>query len=152
MPKYTYQDRDNNIMSVPEGDYVFGVAAAEMRLSKQGNDMIELRLRLLGPFEDGKMAEKGPLVYDYLVFGEKSEWKIDVFLKAIQKAPSKGAEVDITDDWLKREVTGALGWAHFSLEEYNGKKNNKVAFYISKRSANQGDPYKLFAREGEGEL
>jgi len=137
MASYVYGDRKAPELFVAESDYVFGVESAEIKLSKAGNEQIELKLRIL--LDGGK---EGPLVYDYLGFDEKFAWKIDVFLKAIQKAPAKGAQVEIDNAWLDQNVKTALGWARFTVDEFKGRKNNKVAHYITNPKT---DPYKTHA-------
>lgn len=141
MAKFTYQDREQKAFFVPEADYILGVKSAVLALSKSsGNEQIEVQLEVVhGP----KLTsdQKGVVVYDYLIFGEKTDWKIDLFLKAAKRQPKKGDELDITDEWLSKHVVGALLWAHLVVEEYQGKKRSKIGQYLTNMKE---DPYAMF--------
>lgn len=141
MAKFTYQDREAKAFFVPAGDYILGVKSAVMALSKSsGNEQIELQLEVVhGP--KLKPDQKGVTIYDYLIFGEKTDWKIDLFLKACKRQPKKGEVLDINDEWLDKHVVGALLWAQLVEDEYQGKKKNKIGQYLTNM---QEDPYKLF--------
>lgn len=78
---------------LPAGEYNFRVLDAEEKRSKTGNDMIEVKL-------DVFKGEESAIVYDYLVFAEKSKWKVDHFLKCVGLLPEEGTNVDISGNDL----------------------------------------------------
>mgnify|MGYP001585025343 FL=1 len=126
MPRYTFQDSKGFSGPVAAGDYVIGIEAASIGLSKStGNEQIMLEWRVLHP-----VSGKGPIVYDYLQFSEKMQWKLDTWLKSIDRAPAKGTEIDIDAAFLEG-VINLVAWAELSVEEYNGKRSNKIARYLT---------------------
>ena len=118
--KYTSQNADNLPRFVPNGDYLVTVIEASETLSKAGDDMIKLKLEVEG---------HGVHLYDYLVATEASFWKIDTFRKAIGDRVVEGEEVELTAAALE----GRQGHARLRIEEYQGKKSNKVELWITDR-------------------
>jgi hypothetical protein len=143
MAKVTYQDRESTFKPpVKPGDYVLGVEKAEIVISKSsGDEQVKLELRVLTQ-ENGQTVQ-GPLVFDYLQFSDKAVWKVDVFLKSIKRQPTKGTEIDITDEWLKMNVVGALGWATLGMKEFNGKPSNELVRWISSGKPDQYQQFKI---------
>ena len=82
--------------------------------------MIELKLR----------TSPGSYLYDFLVFIPNAFWKIDSFRAATGEVVSPEEDVEITAD----DLIGRTGKARLSVEEYNGKKRNKVAAWLSPTS------------------
>lgn len=141
MASYRFQNRDNidQYASVPNGDYILGIEAAEVALTKKGDDKIEVQLRVVHPLPAG--VEKGPLIYDHLLFSEKASWRIDTFLKSLGKQPKeKDVVVEIDNAFLQENVVARLCWATLTTEEYEGVKRNKVARYITN---GKPDPYPM---------
>lgn len=87
--------------------------------------MIELKL---------KVEPDGPVFYDHLVFTESSFWKIDVFRAAIGETVIANEEIEIVAD----DLIGRQGRARLVVEEYNGRKRNKVAAWLVPAPANKG--------------
>lgn len=102
---------------VQSGEYNVEVINAEECVSSKGNDMIELRLKSL---------PDGAIFFDHLVFAENSAWKIDAFRASIGEEIIPGQEVDLHAD----DLIGKQGRARLIVEEYNGRKRNKVAAWI----------------------
>ena len=116
--KYTSQNADNLPRFVPNGDYLVTVIEASETMSKAGDEMIKLKLEVEG---------HGVHLYDYLVATEASFWKIDTFRKAIGDRVVEGEEVELSAAALE----GRQGHARLRIEEYQGKKSNKVELWIT---------------------
>lgn len=101
----------------PDGEYPFVVSAAEEKQSKSsGNDMIEVVHEIQG----------GAPVYDYLVPGEDSEWKLINFLASIGEDVRKGMPMDLDP----KRLIGRKGTCVLYTDTYQGKAKNKVADYV----------------------
>jgi hypothetical protein len=114
MPTYKSGQQNGDVLS--EGDYKFTVEKAILKTSSNGNEMIELWLRL----------PNGGLAIDNLVFTESSGWKIDQFRISIGETVLPDEQVEVTPS----ELIGAEGFAHIVIEEWQGKKRNKVGSYL----------------------
>lgn len=119
MPEYI-QNPSTEVQ--PDGSKCgFIVEDATEKESQAGNDMIELQLRILVNGSD-----KGPLVYDNLVFTEKAYWKIDAFRECTGEKLAPGQPVVFNaDDCIDRRGHVAL-----KIEVYEGRSRNKVDYYI----------------------
>jgi hypothetical protein len=78
-------------------------------------------------------------VFDYLVFGGSSDWKIDSFLKCVGLHPGDGQnlEIDGTD------MIGLEGTVKLKIEEYLGKESNKVSAYLYDENKTKSAPAKV---------
>ena len=119
--KYTSQNADNFPRFVQPGDYLVTVIEASETFSKAGDEMIKLKL---------EVEEHGVHLFDYLVATESSFWKIDTFRKAIGESVVEGEEVELSAS----EIEGRQGYARLKVEEYQGKKNNKVELWLTDRA------------------
>ena len=119
--KYISQNADNLPRFVPNGDYLVTVIEASETFSKAGDEMIKLKL---------EVEEHGVRLYDYLVATESSFWKIDTFRKAIGEAVVEGEEVELSAS----DLEGRQGYVRLKVEEYQGKKNNKVELWLTDRA------------------
>lgn len=115
MPQYKSGQQQQGEL-LPEGDYPFTVEAAVLKTSSNGNEMIELRLRL----------PKGGVAFDHLVFSDSSGWKIDQFRTSIGELVLLDEMVDVAP----AELIGKTGLVHIIVEEWQGKKRNKVGSYL----------------------
>lgn len=116
MPSYTASIPSERPDHVEPGDYEVEVVNAIEATSKGGHDMIELKLK----------TSAGSHLYDFLVFIPSAYWKIDAFRAATGENVTPEQDVEITGDSL----IGRTGTARLTVEEYNGKKRNKVAAWI----------------------
>jgi len=116
--KYISQDAENLPRFVKPGDYMVTVIEAVETVSQSGHEMIKLRL---------EVDEHGVHLFDYLVGAESSFWKIDTFRKSIGEKVVEGEEVEITASPLE----GRQGYARLRVEEFQGKKNNKVDAWLT---------------------
>ncbi len=117
MPSYRASEPTARPDFAPAGDYELEVLNAEETVSQKGHDMIELKLR----------AEPGGAVFfDHLVFTESSYWKIDAFRAAIGEKIKPDQEIEIHAD----DLIGRKGRSRLIVEEYQGRKRNKVAAWL----------------------
>ena len=116
MPSYTSSTPSERPEFVEPGDYQVEVIDAIETISKGGHDMIELKLK----------TSAGSYLYDFLVFIPTAFWKIDSFRAATGEDVKPDQDVEISAD----HVIGRTGTARLTVEEYNGKKRNKVAAWI----------------------
>jgi hypothetical protein len=113
----TYKSGQQPVSEIlPEGDYPFTVEAAVLKTSSNGNQMIELRLRL----------PNGAVAFDNLVFTDSSAWKIDQYRISIGEMILPDEIVDVNPS----EQIGKTGFAHIIVEEYKGKQHNKIGSYL----------------------
>ena len=116
MPSYTSSTPSERPEFVEPGDHQVEVIDAIETISKGGHDMIELKLK----------TSAGSYLYDFLVFIPTAFWKIDSFRAATGEDVKPDQDVEISAD----HVIGRTGTARLTVEEYNGKKRNKVVAWI----------------------
>ena len=117
MPVYKASAPSARLGYVPAGDYTVEVLEAEESVSKNGNDMIELKLRV---------QPEGPFFFDALVFTPKAFWKVDAFRAATGETVVPEEDVVITPGRL----VGRTGRARLGVEEYDQRKRNKVVAWL----------------------
>ena len=117
MPTYRASEPTDRPDFVSPGEYDLEVIDASETVSRNGHDMIELKLR----------TANGCVFYDFLVFTKNAFWKIDSFRAAIGEEVSSGEEVDVLAD----DLIGRSARARLVVEEYNGRKRNKVAAWLA---------------------
>ena len=117
MPSYKSSEPTSRPDFVEPGDYTVEVLNAVETLSSKRSDMIELKL---------KVHPEGAVFFDYLVFVENSFWKIDAFRAAMGETVRPDQDVDISAD----DFIGKKGRARLLVEEYNGRKHNKIAAWL----------------------
>jgi hypothetical protein len=116
MPSYTSSTPTQRPEFVDAGDYQVEVIGAIETLSKSKHEMIELKLR----------TSEGSYLYDFLVFIPNAFWKIDAFRSSTGEEVLPEQDVELTAD----DLIGRTGTVRLSLEEYNGKKRNKVIAWL----------------------
>ncbi len=117
MPSYTASTPTERPDFIDPGNHHVEVVDAVESISKSGHEMIELKLR----------TSAGSYLYDFLVFIPNSFWKIDAFRAAT-------GDIVITDEGVEinaEDLIGRSGTARLTVEEYNGRKRNKVAAWIT---------------------
>jgi len=120
MPSYTASTPSERPDHVEPGDYQVEIVDAIETISKSGHEMIELKLK----------TSAGSFLYDFLVFIPSAFWKIDSFRAATGEEVTPEQDVEITAD----HVVGRTGTARLAVEEYNGKKRNKVAAWMTPKA------------------
>lgn len=122
MPTYTAGTPQSQEFHVKPGEYKFRVVDATEEKSKAGNEQIKLKLKILLP--GGKEAHS---VFDYLVFTQSCFWRIDAFLKAIDKHPGENQSINV-------EASDCIGHeGRFRLvdeKQQDGSLRNKVDTYL----------------------
>lgn len=128
MPTYKASEITARPDFVEPGDYNVEVINAEETMSQKGHDMIELKLRI---------DPSGAIMFDHLVFTPNAFWKIDSFRAATGEKIVPDEEVELLAD----DIIGRTGRARLIVEEYNGRKRNKVVAWLTPpaaKTANQG--------------
>jgi hypothetical protein len=120
MPSYTASTPTERPDFVEPGDYQVEVIDAIETVSKGGHEMIELKLR----------TSAGSYLYDFLVFIPNAFWKIDSFRAATGEEVTPEDDVEIIAD----DLIGRTGTVRLIVEEYNGKKRNKVASWLTRKA------------------
>ena len=115
------------------GDYPFRILDASEERSKSGNEMIKLKM-MVGHDRESEIG-----VFDYLVFGGSSDWKIDSFLKCVGLHPGEGQNLDIDGT----DMIGLEGTVKLKIEEYLGKESNKVSAYLYDENKPKSAPAKV---------
>ena len=129
MPSYNANTPTERPDHVEPGDYEVEVVDAIETISKGGHEMIELKLK----------TSAGSYLYDFLVFIPSAFWKIDAFRAATGESVTPEQDVEIVAD----DLIGRTGKARLTVEEYNGRKRNKVAAWLTGNSnSNQPAPRK----------
>ncbi len=123
MPSYTASTPTERPDFVDPGDYQVEVIDAIETVSKTGHEMIELKLK----------TSAGSYLYDFLVFIPNAFWKIDSFRAATGEEVMPEDDVEITAD----DLIGRTGTTRLIVEEYNGKKRNKVAAWLTQRTGSK---------------
>ena len=126
MPSYNASTPTERPDHVEAGDYEVEVIDAIETVSKTGHEMIELKLK----------TTAGSILYDFLVFIPNAFWKIDSFRAATGEAVTPEDDVEITGD----DLIGRTGNARLIVEEYKGKKRNKVAAWLTPRAGAKPAP------------
>ena len=123
MPSYTASTPTERPDFVEAGDYQVEVIDAAETISKSGHEMIELKLR----------TSAGSYLYDFLVFIPNSFWKIDAFRAATGDIVTPDDCVEIFAD----DLIGRSGTARLTVEEYNGRKRNKVTAWLTPKAGDK---------------
>jgi hypothetical protein len=134
-----FNDSENMIPVVPEGDYIFCVLNFECKISNgpktRGCDQFEVELIL---------ESSGKKITEYLTDAPTTSWKIDTFIKCAGVKLAKGEKFEFRQDLAGDGVRfidpiGLRGWCRVTQEEVpaNGQRKafmaNKIAtFYTDK--------------------
>ena len=130
MPSYKASTPTERPDHVEPGDYEVEVVDAVESTSKNGHEMIELKPK----------TSEGSYLYDFLVFIPSAFWKIDAFRAETGEAVTPDEDVELTSD----DLIGRTGGARLAVEEYNGRKRNKVAAWLTGNTNKEGashDPF-----------
>lgn len=114
--KVRYQDTPEAPPYSPEDDYIVVVIGCEQGFTPKGDEKVELKVRI---------ESTGSHIYETL--SDKAQWKIDSFIRACFDV-KKGEDVELTEG----NVCGRRGWAHVIVDEYQGKKRNKIQRWLAK--------------------
>lgn len=129
-----FNDSENVPQFQPEGDYVFRVDDFTIGISKGGKtagaEKYDLELAL---------EPSNSKLFETLVDHESCVWKIDTFLKSAGIKLAKGQPFSFRRDeaesngWAWVNPIGLRGWCRVFVDEYNGKKRNKVTTFYTDR-------------------
>ena len=126
MPSYRSSEPTSRPDYVEPGEYTVEVINAEETTSQKGSDMIELKLRV---------QPSGAVIFDHLVFTESAFWKIDAFRAATGETVTPDQDVEIRAD----DFIGRTGRARLTVEEFNGRKRNKIAAWLPPKATQSAD-------------
>jgi Protein of unknown function (DUF669) len=111
MPVFT---DEVNKTAAPKGEYVLEVLSREAKLSKNGDPMHKLKLRVEG---------HGAILFENLTESPKAQWRIDTFLKAAGVKIKKGETYEFDEEKAKENecrfvnVAGLRAWAQVIVNE-----------------------------------
>ena len=126
MPSYNASTPTERPDHVEPGDYEVEVIDAVESLSRSGHEMIELKLK----------TSSGSILYDFLVFIPNAFWKIDSFRASTGEVVTSATDVEIIAD----DLIGRSGSARLIVEEFKGKKRNKVAAWLTRKAGTKSVP------------
>lgn len=141
----TFNDSENMVQLVPEGDYRFKVVQFDEGISSgaktAGSTMFKSKLQI----ELSKPGEQGPTLFENFIDHSATAWRIDTFLKSCGVKIPKGAAFEFDRETAIRKKAlhvnpyGLRGWCRLVVEDYKPsnstqtKQKNKVAaFYTDK--------------------
>ena len=131
MPKVTLtKDEGNHRVRelLAPGNYELEIVDHEFGITQKGDDKLTLRL----------VNEEGDCyVWCHLMFTEKTSWKVKSLLRALNIG-EEGVEVDVNEDMCSR-MKGTKVWANVNIDEYNGKRNNRITRFYAERPLSDGD-------------
>jgi hypothetical protein len=120
--KYTSSNNEQRAFFVPAGEYTVRILEAVETISKSsGAEMIKLNL---------EVESHGCRLFEYLIAGEATAWKIDAFRRALGETVEAQTESEIAPNAL----VGKVLRARLRTEEYNGKTSNKVDAWMEAAS------------------
>lgn len=146
-----FNDSNNILPLLPDGDYIFEVSDFECKLSKgaktSGSDKYELELTF----------ETGNRVYESLIDHPSCAWKIDTFLKSAGVKMAKGESFDFREDLARAngvrwvDPIGLRGWCRVGSIELPPKDgrpalnvNTITTFYTDKPKIEANEERKPF--------
>jgi hypothetical protein len=130
--KYTSSNEEPKPFHVEPGNYDVVVIEAVETMSKgTGAEMIRLNLEV-----EGHKCR----LFDYLIAGDSSAWKVDAFRRSIGERVVEGVEVVIDPATL----VGRRGRARLKTEEFNGKVSNKVESWLPPATPTARTDYEPF--------
>jgi hypothetical protein len=100
---------------VPAGQYEVHVINATSRISRNGNEMVVLKLSV--------DAGRGT-IFDHLVFTEEADWRIASFLTAV------GIELGQGDDIDPALFVGRRARALVKVDTFDGRLQNKIEKWL----------------------
>jgi hypothetical protein len=118
----------------PEGDYIVRVVGLQTGIStgQQTRGATHWELKLL-------MEGAGNHLFDLLIDHEKTQRRLDTFLKCMAVELTVGQAYDFDPGAAASQgvphinVIGRRGWARVIIDEYQGRKRNKIGFYYTDR-------------------
>jgi hypothetical protein len=106
MPSYKQSAVEEVFKAWDAGEYEVEIIDAEEKVSKSGNDMIVLKLKVI---KDGEQA--GPKIVERLVFTPKAFFRIDQARSALGFEIQPDEEIDIVaDDFVGKRGRVILGF------------------------------------------
>lgn len=136
--EYEYSDeKPPEYILLDDGKYIVAVKAYKIGMSQARNTKIDLECEVEG--------HDGAIVYETLVFTDKSKWRVDSFIRSIFAArgknpPGKGEKLNFDDDLLLT----ARGVVELGQEPWTGRdgkerKKNKIVNWLPEKTEIDGE-------------
>jgi hypothetical protein len=134
MQGYTFSDDDaadtgGDFETLPDDTYKVIVTEAEDRVSKSGNPMFAVTLRVV----DGDYA--GRLIWDYITLSEKARGLFVSRMGALGVTPELLNDLEPAD--IAHVLVGRTAYVATKAETYNEKTSAKVKRYTSDAEAEE---------------
>ena len=100
-----------------EGNYNFEILDSKFGESAKGTEFMELTLREVATSKR---------VWQRLYFAPTSFWKLKSLLESVGHPAEAGVSYEINPEFAAAELHGKQVGGAVSIEEYNGKENNRV--------------------------
>lgn len=113
--------RKNQVL--PAGEYDAKVVAAEEKRSKNGNEMIVVKVRV-------QFGGEARYVRDYLLLTGGGNWKFDSFQAAVGKQSCVDGQTVEPDDYV-----GCLARVVVKVDSYNGEPQNKITKWLPRKAS-----------------
>jgi hypothetical protein len=134
MNGYTFTDDDatdtgGDFETLPDDTYKIIVSEAEDTVSKSGNPMFKVTLRVV----DGDYS--GRLIWDYITLSEKARGLFVARMGALGVTPAMLNELEASD--IAHVLVGRTAYVATKTETYNEKTSAKVKRYTSDAEAEE---------------
>lgn len=104
------------------GKYNMEIVGTEFGTNDKGNEYMEVSLR---------DVDSNRRVWEKVYFTEKAIFKVRSLLSAVGIDTQPGAEFDLNPQTAGEVLDGTTVGAEVTINEYNGKKSNRVARFFA---------------------
>ena len=111
------REESNGFELIPVGDHRIRIKSAEMKVSKSGNNMIELKFEVSG---------YNSMLFHYIVFMPD---KPEITNRNLTQFYDSFKDIPEGDNHLSQWI-GKIGACHVKHEEYNGSPQAKIHYFV----------------------
>lgn len=130
-----YSEVNTGFGALPIGEYECIISEAKLTKSKAGNDMIKLMLTIREDIEQLGAKRK---FFDQIPIMDSMMWKIQQLMKAA--GIEEGTEIESPEEFVNLIQYRAVRVKN-KHEEYNGEKQDKIAFYTETKTGGAPEGY-----------